>query len=158
MARKKRLTPKDKKIQQLEADVQKLERNLTYWQEEAESYKTQLSAQKRENNANQAELRDQRGKAEGFLKTMTDSVRQLHDVVRAYGQPLQEQKPRRHPKTGEWIDTPTPVPPSPERFIGYVEGSLQRIAIEGTHMMAPMMVIGVDHGGSDFTAMHRLKI
>lgn len=153
MARKKRLTPKDKKIQTLESDLAQALHDVKYWQQEAESNRKALDSAERINNKKQAELRDQRGQVEGFLKTMTDSVRQLHDVVRAYGQPFPEPKPVRNRNTGEWEDRVHPTPPTPDRFIGYIEGSLQRIAIEGTHMQAPLV-----HVGMDMAAPRHLKI
>lgn len=155
MARKKRLTPKDKKIQTLEAQLLESNKQTEYWKNKAEIRENSLLQFKEEAEKKQTELRDQRGQVEGFLRTMTDSVRQLHDDVRAFGQPIPETRPRRNRNTGEWEDVKQPVPPTPERFIGYIEGSLKRIAIEGTHMQAPM--IGVDMGKGDFTAYHLHK-
>lgn len=145
MPRKKRLTPKDKKIQMLETELSNSRRDAEYWKEQCSKKERCIESEQQK----QSELREQRQQVEGFLQTMTDSVRQLCDTVREYGQPIMEPKPRRHPSTGEWIDPPQRERVSADRFIGYIEGSLNRIAIEGKHMQAPLVHVGIDMAAPD---------
>jgi DNA repair exonuclease SbcCD ATPase subunit len=129
MPRKKRLTPKDKKILLLERTIESHKSEQYGLEYALGKAKKELETEKE----NFAVLMQEKNRLQRNIGKLADNFRNLNEDVRQYGQPV-SQKPRRNPKTGEWSDPEPYVELSADRFIGYLQGRLKGFAMEAREM------------------------